>query len=295
MTIQAFHLIQSGRPADLEVNENPQEAALIQLLPRPTGPNPIEHTRGKIVQVASADEFVDIETYVPQCPGKMPCLIFSHGWEKDPMQYRPLMRELASHGYIIISINHPSSSKPFPLTPETEKQVIRDRIELQAENIECVVEQVRRGEFVDLRISDKIILAGHSMGGAASVLVARKDPQFAACINLDGELHGDDQTRTVGLKMPLLHVSADHLKDAASEPDQEALQKWVEEKYNLQVRDWHALVENSQKPHKFEKIPGIGHEDPRSLEAPMRAHEGTSQAILQFMSFIREHELEEGY
>lgn len=40
----------------------------------------------------------------------MSILVFSHGMGVDPVVYRPLVEELASHGFVVLNLNHPEPS-----------------------------------------------------------------------------------------------------------------------------------------------------------------------------------------
>ncbi|MBL3658776.1 alpha/beta hydrolase family protein [Fulvivirga sediminis] len=51
-----------------------------------------------------------VETYayadIPMAKGPFPVLIFSHGYGSQPSGYYALLTEIASHGYVIINMNH---------------------------------------------------------------------------------------------------------------------------------------------------------------------------------------------
>lgn len=173
----------------------------------------------------------------------MPILIFSHGLRLDPTVYRPLVEELASHGYIVLNLNHPASSSRAPLNSsdaldvdawdklmtsskeEYEKKEqdieklkrIDDEIDVQvdqmiateADNIRFVVEQLRSGNLKglpkDCGNKNPIILAGHSLGGTVSMVAAKDNPHIKGCIDLDGRLAGKNtEERTAKLEVPTL-------------------------------------------------------------------------------------------
>lgn len=155
------------------------------------------------------DPSIDIEIFAAT-PGdrKPPVLIFSHGYTTLPAKYRPLLGELASHGYTVLSLTHPSSvEEKHGLKPMEEIAYTEQLAATMANNIQYVLDRVRGGALKDLGDPNRIILAGHSVGGAASIMVSRIDPAIAGCINLDGFLKGTN--RTDGLAQPLLMITGD--------------------------------------------------------------------------------------
>ncbi len=236
--------------------------------------------------------------------GKMPVLIFSHGWGVNPAEYRPLLEELASHGYIVFSLNHPSSSGYAPFSPnppifddrneagcEDPKKFASelDRItSIQVDNIHFVADYIRKKEGNET----PIVLAGHSLGGASSIIAARNDPEIRGCINLDGGLRGGDK-KSEGLKTPLLMIFADHLKNATPED-----QEWIAKEYVPMLKDWTDLHENSKRigDSYIGQIKGTSHMDfstgpmlnwllgEKTLDGALKAHVVASRAIVQFMN-----------
>ena len=235
--------------------------------------------------------------------GKMPILIFSHGLGVDPTEYRPLLEELASHGYLVLSLNHPSSSgyAPFSQNPpildarneagcEDPKKFSSelDRLTaIQVDNIHRVAEYIRKKEGSET----PIVLAGHSLGGASSIIAARNDPKIRGCINLDGGLRGNKKSE--GLKTPLLMIFADHLKNATPED-----QEWIAKEYVPMLKDWTDLHENSKRigESHIGQIKGTSHMDfsacpvldwllgEKTLDGALKAHVVASRAMVQFMN-----------
>jgi len=65
------------------------------------------------VAESAFDELADVRTHAELSgppaagPGKLPVLIFSHGYTGIPSAYTALLEDLASHGYAVLSIVHP--------------------------------------------------------------------------------------------------------------------------------------------------------------------------------------------
>jgi dienelactone hydrolase len=151
-----------------------------------------------------------------------PVLIFSHGAFGMRLSNASTFRELASHGYIVASIDHTYHSfytsftdgrgvlvnNQFineaigaslgDLTPEKEFEVSQSWMEVRTADIELVIDNLKSGELeteakllnghMDLT---KIGLFGHSLGGAASAQVSREREEVKAAIVLDGTMIGD--------------------------------------------------------------------------------------------------------
>lgn len=238
--------------------------------------------------------------------GKRPCVIFSHGWGVNASGYRPLLEEMASHGYTVLSINHPSSSEDgLNMSPE-------ELAKMQAHNIRFVVEQIRNKTLAGIRDivnPERIVLAGHSMGGNASVLVARDDSHIAGCINLDGALTGDK--RTEGVEMPLLMIFSDVFKDVdkMSTKAQEEFQVWKTNDYVPMLKTWQSFHENSlaslkrrglglEETSRTGQIKGVGHMDfsmmpllswlvgEKTLNSALKAQKIASEEMLKFMHSV---------
>lgn len=233
--------------------------------------------------------------------GKMPFLIFSHGWEVDPAEYRPLLEEIASHGYIVLNLNHPSSSGYAPFSKNPAVFNIRDETgsedrqrfpkeldrlaAIQADNIRFVVEYIRKKEGSGV----PIILAGHSLGGGASIAAARDNPNISGCINLDGAIRGE---KSKGVRVPLLQIFSDHLKRVGPQD-----REWIAREYVPMLKDWKALHENSSHS-TVGQIKDTGHMDftiaplmdwllgGEAIEGALKAHAVASRAMIQFMNDI---------
>ncbi|MDF2530531.1 MAG: platelet-activating factor acetylhydrolase, plasma/intracellular isoform [Clostridia bacterium] len=151
-----------------------------------------------------------------------PVLIFSHGAFGVRMSNASTFRELASHGYIVASIDHtyqafytafadgqriPINTKflneaigvqtdAIPLDESFE--ITHDWLELRTADIALVIDSLKSGKLggsgemlnghMDLT---KIGLFGHSLGGAASAQLGRERDDVKAAIVIDGTMIGD--------------------------------------------------------------------------------------------------------
>ncbi len=238
------------------------------------------------------DQIASLQTHATEGIGPKdgkPTLIFSHGWGQDAAQYRPLLEEAASRGYTVVALTHPSSAKPYSGPPEKEAEAASILRIAQVQNIRYVVEQIRDGSVNGIA-GDRIVLAGHSMGGVASIEAARGDGQIAGCINIDGGL----DSHTPGLETPVLTVLADHLH--AVDWNNSEDKKWAEEVYlPVMVKNWTDFDADSAEGSRLMRISGIGHEDftmspllnwvagDSTAQKGLKAHQETSADVLNFL------------
>lgn len=226
---------------------------------------------------------------------KFPILIFSHGLGMaSSMEYRHLLEELASHGYIILGLNHTASSALPPLGQKPQEELPVNEIALlQAEDIRLVLKKLQKGSLNkmlrDHSETDRIIIAGHSLGGAAAVLVSRDDdPRIAGCINLDGQFQDEEDLKTKGLDKPVLTLTSGTIFE--SEDSRFKEQQRI-------FNEWQTFHENS--PHSRKRvIDGVEHMEfsihpfltwllgEARLDAGLKTHAITSQEMLQFMHSV---------
>jgi len=168
-----------------------------------------------------------------------------------------------------------------------------------ASNIQYVLDRVRSGALKDLGDPNRIVLAGHSVGGAASIMVSRIDPAIVGCINLDGFLKGTN--RTDGLDQPLLMITGDTNNYKRSfEEDLQHPKKDVRDYMETSIRsleEYEILNRHSAHSEKM-VILGAGHMDftdqpfrdylsgEKTLSTAMRVHTIVSQKMLEFMHSV---------
>lgn len=151
-----------------------------------------------------------------------PVLVFSHGAFGVRRSNASTCRELASHGYIVASIDHtyhsfltsfadgtktPANAKflndvmaaQSGKLPEQEVfKLSHEWLELRTGDIKFLLDSLRSGELGEQgklltghMNLDKIGLIGHSLGGAASAQVCRESKDVKAAIVIDGTMIGD--------------------------------------------------------------------------------------------------------
>jgi hypothetical protein len=136
-----------------------------------------------------------------------PIVIFSPGGGTNIELYSSLAGEIASHGYIVVGINHPYdvaavelldgriapyNKDQWLMDPKSHQAYTAERIKVRTADVLFVLDQLvvmnsnTNSHFVGLLDLDSLAAAGHSLGGITASDACKADPRFKACINLDG-------------------------------------------------------------------------------------------------------------
>lgn len=177
-----------------------------------------------------------------------PIILFNPAWKGQRTQSTYLMQELASHGFVVISIDHTYLSGPvaFPdgtVVRSSEVQDIDDfkgrsltaqqqqgeaEVMLEAADDSFVLDELTRRQAIKtdswyerMRLS-RVGTMGHSFGGAVACQVAFSDNRVASALNMDGWIFGDPQRN--GFRTPTMEIDEEAtipteaaLHDAAQE------------------------------------------------------------------------------
>lgn len=230
-------------------------------LPKPTGPYAVttatftytDENRVETFTNTGAKRNVNVKFWFPQdAAGAYPLVLFSHGTGGIKSSNTSTFMELASHGYVVGSIDHPYHSlftigddgKLVRIDPaywQEYMSVVKHTVDaamryqltqkwlaLRAADMNFVIDtilaQVNNDNAAVYRLIDptKIGVFGHSLGGGESGQVARMRNDISAVINLDGDLHGEYVAFKDGQEVlndqpfpaPLLNIYADDMEQA---------------------------------------------------------------------------------
>ena len=149
--------------------------------------------------------------------GPFVVLLFNHRWGGLRTQDTFLTEDLASHGYVVVAIDHPYNAgqvampdgrvikdafgySPIDVAERTSTQIrdvwnkeltkwVADEVfvlnTLQNDNLD------NKSPWYGRLDTDRAGAFGHSFGGAASVQVCSVDPRVRSALNLDGWTFGD--------------------------------------------------------------------------------------------------------
>lgn len=152
-----------------------------------------------------------------------PVLVFSHGLTGFRNQNTFEVEELASHGYIVVGIDHaydsaatvyPDGRTAYLKSPNLTENEWDDHIDLWMDDVDFVLNQIEKlnqedekGLFTNHLDTSHIGMFGHSYGGATATQMLAKDARIKAAINMDGTLYGNLVPKS-GLEKPFLLMNA---------------------------------------------------------------------------------------
>lgn len=214
-----------------------------------------------------------------------PLAVFSHGSFGMKDSNETLYRELASHGYVVCSIDHTyqcfstklSSGKTIRLSGEFMKEIAADSPQDKPEQslphfekwmnirtgdinfvLDTVIEKVSKESselsVYDLIDTSRICVMGHSLGGSAALGVGRQRGDIAAVISLEApflcdirgvDTDGDFIFEQSEYPVPILNIYSD--------ASWEHLREWKQYEENARLLD----MESNDIQNVY--LSGIGH------------------------------------
>jgi len=230
------------------------------------------------INLVETDVYLEAE---PAGGGPFPLLVFSHGLRGIRVQNTVLMRELASHGYVVAAIDHTygnaltifpdgriaffDQDRAFPPGQSTVASGAR-LVDTWADDVRFFLQEARRWNEGDhflagLMALERVGTFGHSTGGAAAIEACASLSVCGAVVVLDGWIQPvDDAIVSAGLQAPVLFLSA---------PD------WLGEDNRGRGA---SLYANSGETARLITIPGTTHFDFTDIPhlSPLAAHIGLS-------------------
>lgn len=160
--------------------------------------------------------------------GKYPVVVISHGWKGFRELHTDYAEELASNGFIAVSIDHTYGSQVVKFSdgslaylnkkalPRIAKPAKYDRISqllviTYGEDVASVLDDLERLNIADSDLKgrldlDQLGVLGHSTGGAGDVYMALKDRRIKALLGLDAWLKPIESKMKGGLSIPSLFL-----------------------------------------------------------------------------------------
>ena len=165
---------------------------------------------------------------------RYPVVIFSPAWTGRRNQNTVQAEELASHGFVVVGIDHPFGSDltifpdgrmvrtklpdiPDFTSAEAFKESIRtaeSQLGIRAADVRFVLDELERldrsdphGLLTGRLDTSRVGIFGHSFGGAVAAEVCLLDSRIKAGVNLDGLIFGKTLTQRIG--KPFMVVSDD--------------------------------------------------------------------------------------
>ncbi|KAA9156974.1 Tat pathway signal protein [Amycolatopsis acidicola] len=173
----------------------------------------------------------------PAMPGRHPVVVYSPGLGEPRTWGTAEAEDLASRGYVVVSIDHthespevqfPDGSVRTMVTPDDPDAFIRKALEVRVADTSFVLDELSAlagGQNPDAEHRrlptglagaldlTRIGMVGHSLGGSAAALAMRADTRISAGADLDGNLTYYDGTLMApaeqGLMAPFLLLGKD--------------------------------------------------------------------------------------
>ncbi|MFI1400536.1 alpha/beta hydrolase family protein [Streptomyces sp. NPDC020681] len=152
----------------------------------------------------------------PPLPGRRPVLVYSPGGGDSRTLGTSLAEGLASHGRVVILVDHPGDASQVELPTGMRTTVLigppdpatfRTMVDTRIADLRLVLDRLSGLPLAPVMDSCRIGLYGHSAGGTAAVYAARGDRRVGAVANLEGYL--DLYPTPAGFEQPLLLFRTD--------------------------------------------------------------------------------------
>jgi chlorophyllase len=144
----------------------------------PGAPGPATFTTGSS-SVTLDNKEVPLTIFTPNVAGSLPLVIFTHGFQLAASQYKSYGEHLASWGYLVVMPDFPGGLIGGPNHRQLKGMLIGV--------IDWVIDNATAtgGPLAGKADVTRIALAGHSMGGKLSLLVASEDSRPVAVFGVD--------------------------------------------------------------------------------------------------------------
>jgi dienelactone hydrolase len=139
-----------------------------------------------------------------------PLVLFSPGFGGPRLIYSAIAQDLSSFGYIVITIDHPGDAAivEFPdgtiitsaiPNPNATVDELTTSVAVRAQDASFVLDSVSQASIAKQLIPgarsgldvEKVVMFGHSLGGATAVSASHEDPRIVGAVDMDGRLFGD--------------------------------------------------------------------------------------------------------
>ncbi len=168
----------------------------------------------------------------PVYGNNLPLLFYNPGWNGRRTQDTMLTEDLASHGYLVVAIDHPYNSGPVALpdgrvirpvpapelsddvTPKDKVyEIINKEVSKETDDTLFVLGKLRQmnddagGAFYHRIDFSRIGALGYSLGGGVAAELAYRDPTIRAVVDMDTPVYA--QAREHGIVQPIMILNED--------------------------------------------------------------------------------------
>lgn len=133
--------------------------------------------------------------------GRYPVLVFSPGYSVPHYLYTGLLEDLASHGYVVVAIDHTRETEAVQFSdgqtirrtlPDNPRNILKP-IQARIDDVAFVVEtleSLRRRATMIHADTAKVGLLGHSLGGLTAANVAAENAAIGCAADIAGSVYG---------------------------------------------------------------------------------------------------------
>jgi predicted dienelactone hydrolase len=197
---------------------------------------------------------------------RYPVVLLSPGSGFIPAVYTALAEELASHGFIVVGVNHTynasltvfADGRVVPGAPEAQPQptdidamraAAAAMTEIHATDLAFVLDRLEglddeTGPFQGRLDLSRIGILGHSLGGAAAAELCRVDRRCDAGVNMDGLIWGE--AAETGVPVPFLLLKSEDRPCAEVARLENVTVETCEELETLFAASWQTVRETAQ-------------------------------------------------
>lgn len=227
----------------------------------------------------------------PPAPGRHPVVLYSPGFGLERTGNTALVQDLASHGYVVVTIDHTYDAQhvefpdgriathaiPQREDPEEAERLFERVLDVRVADTRFVLDSLRRLPLARSMDLARVGMFGSSLGGATAAETMRRDRRVAAGLNLDGSFLG--RVLTTGLRRPFLMMGSDPGEDGQDETWTQLWDRlrgpryWVQldGSRHLSFTDFQVLLPQTGLPLE-EYEPVVGGIDGRRSVAVQRAY-----------------------
>nr|WP_086825533.1 acetylhydrolase [Streptomyces sp. NRRL B-24572] len=158
----------------------------------------------------------------PPLPGRRPVLVYTPGGGDSRTLGTTLAEDLASHGRIVVLVDHPGDASQVELPSgmrwtvlrgDPDPATFRTMIDTRVADLRLLLDRLPGLPLAPVMDLRRIGVYGHSAGGTAAVHALASDDRIAAGVNLEGYLDLDPEL-VAGLDRPLLMFRTDGFEHA---------------------------------------------------------------------------------
>jgi Platelet-activating factor acetylhydrolase, isoform II len=189
-------------------------------------------TEQQVGYVDAIESHALIDVPLVQRDDQFPLILFCPGYNCSRLMYTSLLEDLASHGFVVVSIDFPYLSNPvlFPdgrviersaiFEQEEDKiinQIMLNELDQCCADISFILDILswinsnHKHSFREKFDLDRIGIFGHSFGGIIALYACSREASIVSCANLDGDFYGESVTCNNGIPLRTFHVTKPYL------------------------------------------------------------------------------------